>query len=231
MKYMLLFTFLIVSFFAYSQSQIKGIGMFNIGDPETEIIDRLKKELRIKRVPISHSATMYGSELFKLQPDTATLHNSPANALFCSHATAYEIRQYTISGVDLIDLSLKFNNGRLYEISFMATKETSEAMVIKLGQPEHISIVDSVFAIYNHTSPKMLYRKQDRRVSWAKGQIEIFMADRDYPPRHWNGNSLIGTFIIRDKPTSLAVMDCEKREVSMFIERKKKQKKDSLKDF
>jgi hypothetical protein len=162
------------------QCNIKGVGSFKIGETTTALVDSIGENLGIK-VPIVRTTNdiikadkalpWKGQDrLYELKPDTSA-GVTYSRGSYCNEVRVFDLSQYTVAGIKLHDISLKFYRDTLFDFTCSYSSELEEAMDSKYGQaPTSIKKENNTCHTMDETTTK----------SWVNGDIEA--------------QSIIGTF-------------------------------------
>ena len=154
---------LLTSSIVNAQDQIIGVGILEIGKSTPDVINELAKNYthKIKEAKDCEYEGN-GRAIYKLV--YSDNDNAPTYSSACPATEIYYLKQYTVSGMTLVNVNLFFYEGLLIQILSNGSDELDEALKMKYGNPA-TSSKDSKSSCPGQTNRAYIY-------TWMNGDIQ-----------------------------------------------------------
>ena len=238
MKKLLLVTLLFANT-AFGQDKISGLGKFKLKVTTTSVTEEVAKELgtKLKVVNNFSDEIKYKNgkpRIIELKVDTTKEYDSPAYAHECLNVRVFNINEYTIANIKIKDIYLTFLNDTLVSINCYRNSELEEAFELKYGEPKKRKEEKEVKCTRTYTGTDVTYdvtyKEKSYSSTWYNGDISCVCILSNYYDseckEHYLSFCDLSVEGVRSKISSCDNKIKEERE-----ERKKSQKKATLRDF
>lgn len=179
MKKVLFTAFVMLSLHSFSQDKkIEGLGIFKINSSNISIINDISELLNVQ-LKSSYSFTeLYnmnmsrGNYVVQTHIDTNKTGDTPTGSCLWDQVKTFSVKGYSVSGIDLNDLILKFYHDTLFYISCDLTTNVSEALKLKYGQGVVESNEKDVVCTNYSTGLKRNVKETSIYETWSNGDIQ-----------------------------------------------------------
>lgn len=169
---------------AFGQTpKVEGLGRFKIKSTKVTVIDSLTDELKAKLVPVKTYLEYLDKRdkgkkvnVFELLPNPAEEVAPPG-----PDVRYFLLKEYTISGIKVEDMELKFYKDTLMEITAAGSKEVKDAFQAKYGDPVSEMEKKNISCTLQTTGADITLDGYNITNTWKNGDIEAIITDRkDY---------------------------------------------------
>jgi hypothetical protein len=229
MKKILLATSLgLHAFVSYAQTEkLEGIGKFKIGKTTLAIIPELETELSTKtKRALTYSdvnAEKDRTAILELIPDSISSFKGPVYASQCKDVKVYLLPKYTVAGIELTQVRLRFYNGKLIDFSCDEAGKLADALTVKYG-PAHSDYKERpIPCTLRNTGVSITRTGQTATKSWGSESLPAKYVVSKYYDNNCE-EKYLSFFSIYDSSAVRKIAACEK-EVAARIEKASSEEK------
>lgn len=215
----------ILLFYVYSscftQNNIKGIGIFKIGETKIDIIDKMLKDYNTKLENYNDREEVYWFQfrvdnmVAELFPNISDSNISPLRTCFCPDVRVFYINKYEIVGIHLTSIHLRFYKNLLIEFSCDSNEELRQALTTKYGNP---LIMENWKKIWdNNKNDSISYSS----LIWNNKPIYASITFENKSVKHDSN------FIIRDTNYDEIIQGCEIHKKEKYLNMESKRLKEN----
>jgi hypothetical protein len=249
----LVFLFLIVNNFIFSQDSIKpffnGFGLLKVNQTTISVIKELETILDTKTRVINSTEEEYqfGKLLDKIENSYSTTNEkngiicimiedsinkwkSPTNASSCNKVKTFKIGGYSVAGINIKNLTIKFYNDTLTEINCENTKELMEAIHLKYGEGEKKIENKEIECTLSLTGNIIKYEETTLTEEWENNDIRAYEMNKKYYDSKCNPKYFHYLNIYSINKNDL-IYECEESVETRRENKKNDEKRKSLDDF
>jgi hypothetical protein len=238
----LVFLFLLISNFIFSQDSIKpifnGFGLLKVNQTTISVIKELEILLKTESKEIKsqgnysyvqdliNNGTYKKSFILEIVNNKKHKEESPILAPKCELVKLYIVKGYKVSNIELINLHLKFYNDTLTEIKCDITTELKNAIKLKYGDGETQSDRKEIKCTYTYNGNTITYEELEIDETWRNKNTFSTIRFKKY----YNSDckeKYFNYLLISSYKSIEDIINCEKDAIN--IENQEKLK--NLKDF
>ena len=219
MKHLIFFIVLInVYSSCFPQNKIKGIGIFKIGETKINVINQILED---NNTELENCNSVKQDRWLKFRmdftvaelfPNITDIDLDPLLTCFCPDVRVFFIKEYTIAGIYLSNIHLRFYKNTLIEFYCDDSDDLLQALTTKFGNPKRLDKWDKIsgFNFSDNTKYSSLYWNND----------PIF-ASFNYETDASGENDFY--FVIRDISYDKTIKDCEtqRKDAYIYLERER----------
>lgn len=211
------------------QDKIEGVGIFKINTTTSEVVKQLANERRVNIKNLEKDIyDIKPDQIFQLIGNQAS--SLPLYSSVCPRTQVYLIASYEVAGIALKDVYLTFYDNLLVKFQCDGTRELTEALKTKYGDPKTKLEEAEIKCRYTYSGNEVINKETRIEHTWTNGEIRAWeyiakIYGRDCKPLY------VHTFKVSADSRENEADKCN-RDARMSLKRQDDSlKRKSLKDF